>query len=128
MRLDIEDIDHDDIKLKLNAAVAKTTDMQSAEKKRIVAQDAESFNKYVSLEKNPGKNPGNTRTTQDASRTYQSPADITANRSSALTESKSDSVQSPRTSPRVPENSYQFQTDWKTVKNDLDRSYEFLKV
>ena len=138
MRVEIEDIDHDDVKLKLNAAVAKTTKLQSKEKKRIVAQDEKLFSKYTEKDSDGELVAG---------QVYQSPADIAAvskpaavskqatasKDSTSVTVSKSSSVKSdftksPKTSPRAPANSYQFQKDWKSIKNDQERTYEYLKV
>lgn len=47
MRIEIQEIDHDEVQTKLNEAVAKTTATQSAEKKRIIAQDNEMFNQFM---------------------------------------------------------------------------------
>lgn len=47
MRVEIEEIDYDEVKTKLNEAVAKTTATQSAEKKRIIAQDNQMFDQFM---------------------------------------------------------------------------------
>ncbi|XP_067939332.1 RNA polymerase II-associated protein 3-like [Watersipora subatra] len=116
LRIEIEDIDQEDVKLKLNAAISKTTQHQSSEKKRIVAKDEEMFSKYTN------ESPQAT--------IVQSPADIKPlpmNKTIQKIPAKETSHTSPRTSPRTPANSYQFHQDWKTVKHDVDACYDYLK-
>lgn len=101
--------------------------MQSQEKKRIVARDGESFSKYEKRTKPCAE----ADITSDTARSYQSPADIATSIDLSINSKSSTSHSSgtsPRTSPRAPANSYQFQKDWKSVRDDLDKAYEYLKA
>lgn len=147
MRLEIEEIDHDNVKSKLNAAVAKTTELQSEEKKRIVAQDNKLFSKYLPSETRSSNHSESKHIEElnESSQAYTSPSDIGKLNLAASNDVRTEKVEilrptssprstnespktSPRISPRTPANSYQFQRDWKTVKDDIDKSYEYLKV
>lgn len=118
------------MKSKLTAAVAKTTVHQSAETKKVIAKDAESFSKYLSTSKNADERDKSTVSTCKKQTNISSPSDIgkiTIPTSNSKQKSKP-AEQSPRVSPRMPANSYQFQKDWKSVKGDLDLLYDYLKV
>ena len=134
VRIDVAEIDDDHIKTRLQEAVAKTTAKQSEEKKRVVAKDNEMFSKFTDVAKSNEEPKAET-----SGSSILSPADIgklnlTDNQEKeTILETKLSPrlcppADDPVTSPRLPTNSYQFQKDWKTVKNDADRIYRYLQV
>lgn len=145
-RIEVEEIgvDEDDIK----SAIQKIEASQGASKKLITAQDSETFQKFVgnktgTILTRESEEPESDRelhipNIQDLGGSENAEEDATEQLSqmpkssakSAMADMYSPPV-SPRTSPRIPGtpvNSYQFQTDWKVLKDDNEAIYQYLKV
>ena len=145
-RLEIEEVGVEDDSNR-KAAIARVQEGQSQVKRNMEAQDGEMFQKFTSQKSSEPKKqmPVNKTAVSTSDATGHKPESVKSDGESMrlkLTNGHQEHVKpnktstSPRlseasTSPRslaVPTTSYQFQTDYKVLKNNTQAFYEYIKV